>query len=329
MSNENQNKKKEQPKDQRISQMVRDKVNFFKETGEIHIKPNFSPENAIKSALMIISELKDKNKNRAIDVCTEGSISQSLFRMIMLGLSPRKGQCSFVVYGKELQLQKEYPGNIKLAKENGLKSIKAQVIYKDEKPNIKIDPETGRTLVVNHNREFSKMDNDNIVGAYAVCVMNDGTTDVEVMTMSMIETAWDQGYMKGNSPAHRNFRDQMCKKTVINRACKLIYKTADDSQLFGLEENTYEDAKYEDVSANLKDTKANQQDEEVSEELTEEAESTAGTQMPNFYEQPEPEKEKANEKANEKVADQPKKTNSKKPPKKDKPNGNNEPTLGF
>jgi len=37
---------------------------------------------------------------------------------------------------------------------------------------------------------------------------------------------------KGNSPAHKNFADQMAIKTAINRACKLLISSSDDSVLY-------------------------------------------------------------------------------------------------
>ena len=49
------------------------------------------------------------------------------------------------------------------------------------------------------------------------------------MNMEQIRNAWNQGTMKGNSPAHKNFPDQMAIKTVINRVCKKYVNAADDS----------------------------------------------------------------------------------------------------
>ena len=37
--------------------------------------------------------------------------------------------------------------------------------------------------------------------------------------------------MKGNSGAHKNFTQEMSKKTVTNRACKHFYSTSDDSDI--------------------------------------------------------------------------------------------------
>jgi recombination protein RecT len=41
----------------------------------------------------------------------------------------------------------------------------------------------------------------------------------------------EPGGSKRASGAHNNFADQMCKKTVINRACKNFVCTSDDSDI--------------------------------------------------------------------------------------------------
>ena len=44
-----------------------------------------------------------------------------------------------------------------------------------------------------------------------------------------IRKAWAQGAAKGGSPAHKNFPQEMAKKTVINRACKIFVNTSTDA----------------------------------------------------------------------------------------------------
>lgn len=51
------------------------------------------------------------------------------------------------------------------------------------------------------------------------------------MTIQQIKQAWMQGAMKGQSGAHKNFTDQMAKKTVISRALKLYISSSDDEYL--------------------------------------------------------------------------------------------------
>ena len=41
---------------------------------------------------------------------------------------------------------------------------------------------------------FASIDNQNIIGAYAVAVFADGTKKAEVMTMAQIKQSWQQGY---------------------------------------------------------------------------------------------------------------------------------------
>ena len=52
--------------------------------------------------------------------------------------------------------------------------------------------------------------------------------------------------MKGNSIAHKNFKDEMMKKSVINRCCKAFVNSAKDNDIFietlnRVTENDYSD----------------------------------------------------------------------------------------
>ena len=75
------------------------------------------------------------------------------------------------------------------------------------------------------------IDTDKIVGAYAVATMIDGTKRAEVMNISQLKKAWDQrmgGLKEDATSTHTKFRDQMAKKTVINRLCKMVANTSTD-----------------------------------------------------------------------------------------------------
>ena len=78
------------------------------------------------------------------------------------------------------------------------------------------------------------IDNDKIVGAYAVGIMEDGTKIAEVMNINQLKKAWNQrmgGLKEDASSTHMKFKDQMAKKTVINRLCKLIGNTSTDGNI--------------------------------------------------------------------------------------------------
>ena len=112
-----------------------------------------------------------------------------------------------------------------------MKSIVANVIYKGDTFKYEIIAETGRKHVVEHSQSLDNIDLKQIVGGYAITEMEDGTRELEVMNITQIKNSWNQGAAKGNSGAHINFTDEMVKKTVISRACKMIVNSSDDSYL--------------------------------------------------------------------------------------------------
>lgn len=214
-----------------ITDNVLQRVNSLREHGALKIPKDYSPENALKSAFLILSETKDKNGNNALEVCTPNSIANSLLSMVVQGLSPMKKQCYFIPYNGQLQLNRSYQGSIAMAKRVGLKDVVMNVIYEKDEFVYKINPETGRTEIVKHEQKLENIDISKIRGAYALTTMEDGTKQVTVMNIEQIRKAWLQGHGRGNTGAHNNFTDEMCKKTVINRACKQIINSSDDSYL--------------------------------------------------------------------------------------------------
>lgn len=108
----------------------------------------------------------------------------------------------------------------------------ANVIYEGDDFLYEIDPKTAKVAIVKHSQKLENIDNSKIKGAYALVTLADGTTQVTIMSMQQIRAAWGQGAMKGDSPAHKNFAEEMAKKTVIGRACKVIINSSDDAWLY-------------------------------------------------------------------------------------------------
>lgn len=207
------------------------RITELENTGSLQIPKNYSAANALRAAWLLLQDIKDMNKKPALQVCTRESIANALLKMAVQGLNPLKRQCSFIVYGNQLTCQREYQGSIAIAKRYGLKSVIANPIFKGEDFAFEVDTETGRKKITKHLSSFESYGSE-VKGAYAIIEMNDGTKNVEVMTMSQIQAAWNQGQTKGGSPAHKNFPDQMACKTVINRALKAIINSSDDADLF-------------------------------------------------------------------------------------------------
>lgn len=215
-----------------ISDKVLTRVKDMEKTGDIAFPKNYSYTNALKSAYLILSETTDRNKQPVLKTCSQESICNALLDMTIQGLSPAKKQCYFVAYGNKLQLMKSYLGNIASTKRlKGVKDVFANIVYENDIFEYEIDLETGLKKITKHEQKIENIDLNKIVGAYAVVTKEDDKNFIEVMTIDQIRKAWNQGSAKGNSQAHKNFTDEMAKKTVINRACKLFVNTSDDSDL--------------------------------------------------------------------------------------------------
>ena len=188
---------------------------------------DYNVANALTGAYLVLKETTDKNGKPILETCSQVSIANSLMDMCVLGLNVQKKQGYFIAYGGKCQFQRSYFGNITIARRFGLKDIHAEVIYEGD--NFVYHIEDGNKILDKHEQSITNIDNDKIIGAYAVIIMQDGTKMLEVMNMKQIKQSWQQGYgYKEGSGTHSKFADQMAKKTVINRALKQIINTHGD-----------------------------------------------------------------------------------------------------
>lgn len=217
-----------------ISEQVLSRIEQFQKDGSMILPKNYSVENHMKSAWLALQEVEDKDHHKALQICTKESIANSLLDMVLQGLSVSKKQGYFIVYGNKLIFQRSYFGTIALAKRAGgmVSEPVANVIYEGDDFLYEIDPKTAKVAIVKHSQKLENIDNSKIKGAYALVTLADGTTQVTIMSMQQIRAAWGQGATKGDSPAHKNFAEEMAKKTVIGRACKAIINSSDDAWLY-------------------------------------------------------------------------------------------------
>ncbi|SEP57556.1 recombination protein RecT [Virgibacillus subterraneus] len=241
--------------------VVAEKVKQFQEQGELRFPANYSPENAMKSAWLTLQSVQDKNRKPALEVCTRDSVANALLDMVVQGLNPNKKQGYFIVYGQTLTFQRSYFGTMAVTKQvSGARTIDAAVIYEGD--DVDYEMNNGRIVNLTHKQKFVNIDKEKMQGAYATIVFSDDNVYHEIMTIEEIRQAWSkaQFWSKGakkekEGSTHDEFKQEMAKKTVINRACKKFLNSSNDSSLmldhFNRQDESVEEAKaQEEISEN-------------------------------------------------------------------------------
>ena len=236
------------------------------EQGKINFSKNYNPVGALESAYTYILSLKFKHNDNfynVVDYVTADSVYNCLYKMLVDNLYSEKKHCSFIKRGDVLNYQVDYNGTIELAKKGGLKEVFAHVVYSLDEFEYEVN-EQGLTKLIKHKTNLGNIDFNNLIGAYASVVLNDGTQYIDVMSMAQIQQAWKQGSSKGNSDAHKNFKDQMCKKTIISRACKPYARSGGVEFIEEYKETDFEIEVKKEIGENLatKDVEFNPEEKE-------------------------------------------------------------------
>jgi recombination protein RecT len=162
--------------------------------------------------------------NEKLQKCHPDSIRNSVINVASIGLSlnPAKKQAYLVPRGGLAVLDISYIGLVRLATDSkGIKYVCADVVRlndkfmfngKDEKPEHSFDPFA------------SDSDRGEIRGVYCYAKLQDGEYLTEVMSKKQIEDV-RMASTAPNSPAWKNWYDEMSKKAVIKRAQKLWPQT--------------------------------------------------------------------------------------------------------
>ena len=219
-------------KERTVVESVMNRVAEMETEGIINFPEKYSYKNAITSAKLILMQTVDKNGKNVLDSCSKESIANSLLDMVVQGLNPVKKQGYFIAYGGKCQFQRSYFGTIALAKRfSNIKDIRAYALFDGDVFKTKYNTKTGILEVEEYTPSFNNINSGKVVGAFAVVIGAEGIVHTEVMNFAQLEQSWKQSYGYAKSATHKNFREEMAKKTVINRALKLFVNTSDDSDL--------------------------------------------------------------------------------------------------
>lgn len=223
-----------------VVDVVMRNVNQFIVNGELILPPNYSVENAMKSAWLVLQQTVNKEGKPALEVCTKQSIANALLDMVVQGLNPGKKQVYFIVYGAQLNAQRSYFGSMAVAQmvNPAIFEFAYAVVYEGDV--FKYGILHGKKTVQNHEQELENVDKKKIIAAYAIALDKTGEPlRTEIMTFDEILQAWkqsptkpidDQGNVKDFS-THGKFSADMAMKTVANKLCKAIINASSDNAL--------------------------------------------------------------------------------------------------
>lgn len=215
-------------------------MNWIKEAEEQKIKfpVNYSAENAVKSAMLILSETKtgkETGYKPVLEVCTKKSIAYSLQKMLTWGLNPAKKQLYFIAFGDKLGIMESYFGVYAMAKRMAnIVEINCAAVFKGDIFEFEI--KNGVKNIKEHKQTLESLGSE-MIAVYAVVIYADGKTKTEIMTMDQVKKSWAKSTYGFNKQTHGEFAEDMAKRTVLKKAVKLDVNSSDDSYLF-MEDDT-------------------------------------------------------------------------------------------
>ena len=147
-----------------------------------------------------------------------------------------KNQCYLIPMGKKCTLLTSYFGKQTMVKRiKGVIDVRADVIYKDTEYELLVDEFGNDDIKITKPCPLDKRTNANIIAAWARIILDPeifgATSYVAIMTLEDILNAFNMGNAKGQSKAHKNFLNEMAKRSAINRCIKNFVNTRDDQDI--------------------------------------------------------------------------------------------------
>lgn len=186
----------------------------------------FNKDRFVLNYITLIRDmLKDKKKRENLDGISADSIALCMIKGAFLGLDFLSGECYAIPYGKEMNFQTDYKGEIKVCKKHSIQPIKdifAKVVREGDLYDEGVDD--GKQKLTFKPLPFN---NGKMIGAFAIVTFTDGSMLYESMSAEEIENV-RQNYSKAkDSDAWKKSSGEMYRKTVIRRLSKYIEKDFD------------------------------------------------------------------------------------------------------
>lgn len=178
---------------------------------------DFNKTRFVQNAVALLNEnesLQDFAKRNGTS-----QIKAGMLKAAYLGLDFMSKEAYLIPYKGQLQFMIDYRGNVKLCKKYSMRPIK------DIYAKLVRDGDSFEEAVIDGHPSISyravPFSNAPVIGAFAVCLFQDGGMLYETMSLEDLEVARKQS-SASNSPAWSKFTGEMYRKVVLHRLCKHI-----------------------------------------------------------------------------------------------------------
>lgn len=163
--------------------------------------------------------------------CSQQSLALSIINAAELGCEPGlTGESYLVPYGNTCQLIIGYKGLMKLARNSGMvKSFQVAIVREGDE----FSYERGSNKFLKH-KEAPDNEESPITHVWAGAIV-EGEFEFDVMTINQINKVRSRSRAKDSGPWVTDY-EEMCKKTVIRRFCKLLPASPELSKAVTLDE---------------------------------------------------------------------------------------------
>lgn len=178
---------------------------------------DFNKARFVQNAVALLNDNEQLQK-----FCNENgtaAVKAGMMKAAYLNLDFMSKEAHLVPFGKQLNFMVDYRGSVKLCKKYSIRPVKeiyAKVVREGDEFQEEIVH--GEPTI---NFKPIPFNNKPIIGAFAVCLYQDGGIEYDVMNLDEINSARSKS-RASNSMAWKDFYSEMVKKTVLHRLCKHI-----------------------------------------------------------------------------------------------------------
>lgn len=197
-------------------------------------------------------------RNPDLLTANRGSLIEAAFEAARLGLEPSGaiGGAHIVRYGQKAQLIVDYRGLVDLARRSSeIQDIAAVIVRRGDGFHVRrgTSPAIEHTPLVEVSEEAEKGGALEVTHVYAVAHLFGGGVQFEVMTKAQIDAIRARSAAANHGPWRTDY-EEMAKKTVLRRLCKLLPLSIEVREILEREsEAEFVPVREEPVSPSLRD----------------------------------------------------------------------------